>query len=176
MHLDPGRKSIVLSPSRRQFLRGDFSKHAAPVRPPWAIGENAFTATCSRCDACAKACPTGIIVRGDSGFPGIDFARGECTFCGDCAAACEPRALRREPGAAWAIKAAISAACVAFKYIVCRSCGDACKAEALRFTSRTGGIVVPQLDAEACTGCGACYRACPVGAIAMRNTEPSSSP
>jgi Fe-S-cluster-containing dehydrogenase component len=51
---------------------------------------------------------------------------------------------------------------------VCRHCdeppcADVCPAEAI--TKRPDGIVV--LDAEACTGCGACLEACPYQAIAF---------
>jgi len=61
---------------------------------------------CTRCGACAAACPETIITAGDGGFPAVDFHRGECTFCGACADACPVKidipkmliALRREVG------------------------------------------------------------------------------
>ena len=62
--------------SRRQFLRGDFSGRDMPLRPPWALREREFAQRCTRCDACNDACPTGIIVRGQGGFPEVDFSRG----------------------------------------------------------------------------------------------------
>jgi ferredoxin-type protein NapF len=157
--------------SRRQFLRGDFFGSDMPLRPPWALREREFTQHCTRCDACNDACPAGIIVRGQDGFPEVDFARGECTFCGDCVQACEAGALRHAGEAAWSVKARIDAACIALKQVVCRSCGDACGARAIRFKLRAGGSAAPELDIETCTGCGACRGACPVRAISMRHTE-----
>ncbi len=156
--------------SRRQFLRGDFAARGTPLRPPWALSEDAFVDRCTRCDACADACPGGIIVRGQGGFPAVDFTRGACTFCGDCAAACREGALARG-GPPWTVKAAIGAGCVTLRQVVCQSCGDACEAGAIGFRPRAGAVPVPQLDPIACSGCGACQAACPVGAIAMRHTE-----
>jgi ferredoxin-type protein NapF len=84
-------------------------------------------------------------------------------LCGDLSGRC---ALLRD-GAAWPVKAEIGAACIAFGQVVCRSCGDACETRAIRFSLRAGGVTVPELDTDACTGCGACVTACPVSAIAM---------
>lgn len=64
----------------------------------------------------------------------------------------------------------IGAACLALKQVVCHCCGDACEAGAIRFRLRAGGVAVPELDTETCTGCGACHDACPAGAIAMQHT------
>lgn len=69
------------------------------------------------------------------------------------------------------VRPEIGAACLALKQVVCHSCGDACEVRAIRFKLRAGGVSVPELDTAACTGCGACRGACPVGAIAMRHTE-----
>lgn len=157
--------------SRRQFLLGDFVGRDMPVRPPWALLEREFVERCTHCDACVTACPTGIIVCRQGGFPEVDFSRGECTFCGDCVRACGAGALRHTAGAAWSVKAEIGTACIALKKVVCRSCGDACDVRAIRFKLRAGGVAVPELDTEACTGCGACHGVCPVGTIAMRHTE-----
>ncbi len=113
------------------------------------------------------------MVRGAAGFPTIDFrlGTGECTFCGECAAACQPAALKVAADAPpWRLKAAIGEACLALKDIVCRSCGDRCNAGAIRFRPRLGGAARPELDAAACTGCGACIGVCPSAAIAVNQS------
>ena len=155
--------------SRRGFLRGGMRSVPAAVRPPWARGELAFLAACSRCDACIRACPTGILLRSDGGFPAVDFSRGECTFCGECAAGCEPQALLRAPDglSPWALKASIGQSCLAEAGVECRVCGENCPESAIRFRPRLGGVALPQLDASACTGCGACFAPCPTRAIAL---------
>lgn len=155
--------------NRRNFLRGRISAQAAELRPPWALAEEIFTTTCTRCGNCARACPTGIIRQGDGGYPTIDFSRGECTFCGDCVAACTPQALQRQENtAAWTLRARIGEACVARHQVECRICGEQCGEGAIRFPPRLGGIAEPELDTGRCTGCGACVAPCPVQAITVR--------
>ncbi|HEX9241443.1 MAG TPA: 4Fe-4S dicluster domain-containing protein [Anaeromyxobacter sp.] len=44
------------------------------------------------CEACADVCPTEAIA--DAGRPSMAIDLGRCLFCGDCAAACPPAALR----------------------------------------------------------------------------------
>ncbi|HQZ02458.1 MAG TPA: ferredoxin-type protein NapF [Thauera sp.] len=166
-------------PARRSFLRGSMRAVAAAIRPPWALGEAEFISACTRCDACIDACPTSILMRADGGFPGVDFSRGECTFCADCVTACEPRALVRvldEP-APWALRAQIGRACLAEAGVECRVCGERCPTVAIRFRPRLGGVALPQLDAAACTGCGACFAPCPTRAILIKagNEIPTES-
>ena len=55
-----------------------------PVVDPAACGEG--------CAACADACPTEAIL--DPGRPSMRVDLGRCLFCGDCATACPPGALR----------------------------------------------------------------------------------
>ena len=152
--------------SRRQFLRGREGA-VAPLRPPHALAEDAFVECCTRCDACAEACPTGIIRRGDGGFPEIDFARGICTFCNDCVRACKPAALAAQ-GAAWTLRVEIGDSCIAQANVVCRSCGDSCDVSAIRFPPLRGAAALPVVNETNCTGCGACFSACPVSAITLR--------
>ena len=154
--------------SRRDFLRGRRTSTPPPQRPPWALAEADFTAGCSRCGDCLGVCPTGILVKGEGGFPAVDFSRGECTFCGECVAACMPGALSRVGGQApWALRVCIGEACLAQRGVECRICGEACGASAIRFRPRAGGVALPQLDETACTGCGACIAPCPGQAIAV---------
>lgn len=154
--------------ARRGFFRGR-PRPRAEKRPPWAQLEADFIDRCTRCNDCLKACPTQILVVGDGGYPTVDFSLGECTFCGDCVSACQPKALRRDPEqAAWPYKASIGEDCLPRQGVECRVCGDFCDARAIRFPPRLGGSPLPEIDAEKCTGCGACVAPCPVSAISIR--------
>lgn len=153
--------------SRRQFLRGDLSGRKAPQRPPWALPEADFLAACTRCGECVPACPEKIIVV-ERGYPRIDFTLGACSFCGACAAACKPGVLKAGPeGRPWRILPVFGEKCMARGNVVCRTCGDACAAAAIRFRPRLGGAALPEVDGEKCTGCGACVAPCPVAAITL---------
>lgn len=164
--------------SRRFFLRG---KIAAPppsaVRPPWAGVESAFLERCARCDDCIGSCPENILIRGDGGYPEVNFKRGECTFCGTCVDRCktsalsfpmyadEPEKLRRD---AWDLEVNFASNCLSLNAVVCRACGDNCEPRAIRFQLKTGGIAEPHLSLADCTGCGACASICPVDAILIK--------
>lgn len=156
---------------RRRFLCGGSASSVKEIRPPWALAETAFLEMCTRCDGCREACPQGIVVRGEGGYPVMDFTRGECTFCGACLERCAPRALLRASSitAPWQIKAHVDASCVAGRGVECRICGEMCNVRAIRFPPRLGAVALPQLDRDACSGCGACVASCPVGAIAVIN-------
>ncbi len=153
--------------SRRNFLKLRISTGAAELRPPWALAEPAFRSACTRCGDCLGACPEGILVKGTGGFPRIDFSRGACTFCAGCVESCAAGALRREceTSEPWNYRARIGGSCLALNRTVCRSCGEACDARAIRFELRPGGVAIPNILNDACTGCGACVPACPVRAI-----------
>lgn len=153
--------------SRRRFLRFAPGKTArASIRPPWALTTSEFISTCTRCDECARACPTRIIVRGDGGYPEVSFSAGECTFCGACAQACTPRALSTTRPT-WRLQPQLASNCLARRSVLCRACADVCERGAIRFTLRAPQPSV-QVDATACNGCGACVRSCPVAAISMQ--------
>ncbi|WP_284155361.1 4Fe-4S dicluster domain-containing protein [Sulfuricystis multivorans] len=70
--------------------------------------------------------------------------------------------------------AAIGPTCIAYlQNVVCRSCGDACDAQAIRFSPRLGGAALPLVIAERCTGCGDCLPVCPAGAITLAPAKTS---
>lgn len=150
---------------RRALLRGR-RQTPAVLRPPWSVTD--LTDRCTRCRACAAACPEQIIVMGDGGFPEIRFAAGDCTFCGECAHAC-PAGLFRDPELTppWDARAQITDTCLARRGVYCQSCRDACEINAIRVVYAAGCTPLPQIT-DACTGCGACVAGCPVAAVQVR--------
>ena len=149
--------------SRASLLRGRFSDPGTTLRPPWALAEPAFLETCSRCADCLRVCPEKIVVEGSGGFPTIDFSAGECTFCGLCVETCADDALVSGFQAPWHQHATAGPSCLARSGVVCRSCEEACEPRAIHF--KLGPVALPEIDDEACTGCGACVSICPVRAI-----------
>lgn len=153
--------------ARRNFLKGRLgaSMHT-PLRPPWAQPEPTFLETCSRCAACLDACPEHILVRGDGGFPEVDFSQGECTFCRACADVCRAGALDAPPaGTPWNYVARIGTACLGAQRVYCRSCGEICERSAIHFSLIPQGVPLPRVSSEDCSGCGACVSVCPTRAV-----------
>lgn len=152
--------------SRRAFWSRAPAKTDVAVPPPWTDAA-ALAWSCTRCGACAPACPERIIVFGATGLPEIDFHRGACTFCGACADACPAPVFDRSQPAPWHVIAHIHTACLAVRGIVCQSCRDACPASAIQFLARPGGVAIPGVQSQRCTGCGACVGVCPSDAISI---------
>lgn len=155
--------------SRMQFLRGDFRGKDRPIRPPWALAETLFTEICTGCGDCITQCPEGIIKAGRAGYPVVEFSTGECTFCEACVETCDANALLKNSNEPWQIKASIETdKCIAYQGVECRSCYDPCEPRAVSMHPRPGGISIPRVETENCSGCGACIAVCPVAAINMQ--------
>ncbi len=151
--------------SRRRFFGAQRSGDS-PLRPPWSLGEEAFLASCTRCDECLGACPTGVLQRGEGGYPVADFMQAACTLCGECVQVCQPGALVRQADKpAWRHTLTIVASCLPKQRVECRVCGEACEEEAIVFRPRLGGVAEPEFNQQRCTACGACIAPCPVGAL-----------
>jgi ferredoxin-type protein NapF len=159
--------------SRRRFLQAEFSPATALLRPPWSVAEARFRVACTRCGECISACPTGILKADGEGYPFVDFSGGECAFCAACVTACRDGALVRDASSAapWTLKALFEASCLAEKGVMCLVCREQCERNAIRLQPRQGSVPMPQLDAGACTGCGACVAPCPAGSIRITTIE-----
>ncbi|QEL63704.1 ferredoxin-type protein NapF [Oryzomicrobium terrae] len=175
--------------SRRHLLFGRFRQAAqgggpSPLRPPWSLAwsgdDRAFTRACSRCDECLKVCPPAVLRRGDGGYPEIDFSQAGCSLCRECAKVCPSGAFVAAAATGgdaqpWDLRVDFGSACLPRSGVECRSCGEHCEAGAIRFRLRAGGPPLPELDGDACTGCGECVAVCPVGALAPRRLSSFST-
>lgn len=151
---------------RRRFLQVEFGKGALPLYPPWSGPRQQFEQRCTRCHDCINLCPEGLLRIAETGFPVADFSVGECTFCGKCATGCREDALDPTVNqSTWTYRARVGARCLAKRHIMCDSCRDGCPESAIRMTPVVGGPATPAVDESRCSGCGACVRSCPAGAI-----------
>ncbi|HEC15892.1 MAG TPA: ferredoxin-type protein NapF [Sedimenticola sp.] len=152
------------------FIRSNSEDGHKALRPPWAIPEASFVQACNACGKCIDVCPALILKAGAGRLPQIDFSRGGCLFCGDCEMVCETGALSRliEPERPpWTLKAYFSDACLIRKGATCYTCREFCEMNAIRLQAVVGGAPAPQLDFDACNGCGECYAPCPTNAISI---------
>jgi len=136
---------------------------------PWINDAKQFLDNCTQCGDCLATCPESIIVKGDGGFPTINFELGECDFCGQCANVCKEPIFTPTTEIPWGKKAKIETTCLANQSIYCRSCAESCETQALTF--QIGISAVPKIDNDLCTGCGACVAPCPANAIDVKELE-----
>lgn len=159
--------------------------HAAElVRPPGALGEDAFQATCIQCGACMRACPTsGLQPCGfEAGIEGLWSPRlvpqiGYCEYnCNRCGYVCptgaiQPLKLAEKQETKIGLASFDTGRCIPYAYgRDCAVCEEHCPVpdKAIYFvrteiTTRDGMTTVinqPRVDADKCIGCGNCEWSC----------------
>jgi ferredoxin-type protein NapF len=143
------------------------------VRPPYGSTESLFQSECPSCEskACVTSCDEKIIFIVEDGTPTLSFNKNGCTFCDECANACEANVLSLEntETATWlnAVFKISLEACVAHHGVICHSCKEPCIDDAILFN----GMFNPIIDDDKCTACGFCISRCPTQAISYTTYE-----
>lgn len=140
-----------------------------PVTPPGSQGLRAFATRCTGCQLCVSACPHQALQAFDAGSgmlqPSLSFEHGYCRVnCVACSAVCPTGAIRpltpsRKSALQIGHAVVRSERCIiATDGVPCTACSRNCPAGAIRLV---GERRLPAVDAERCTGCGACEYYCP---------------
>jgi ferredoxin len=166
-------------------LKSAAAKAASYIRPPGAAGPT-FSALCSRCGNCMRACPYGLIVPdlGASGADGLftpvlkfrsqNSAQESFCFqgCTACSQVCPSGAIRRlkieeKQQTAIGLARIDKKACIAWeKGEFCVVCQEFCPYQAIIEINHKK-VKCPSVDEEKCRGCGACESQCPSLPIAI---------
>lgn len=148
----------------------------ALLRPPGAIGEPAFLATCLRCGACAEACPAdaifalGRLAGAAAGTPVIDPDRAPCVVCDGlhCMRVCSSGALQAltEPfQIRMGLAEVYAPLCVRSEGEPCTLCAERCPMGTAAL--RINDLGPPEVVAAGCVGCGVCQNVCPTSPKAI---------
>lgn len=130
------------------------------VRPPYSKEETLFHKYCPECEdtLCVSICEEEIIKIDEDKTPYLDFTKGGCTFCKECAKVCPSGVLDLESDKEIDAKFNINiSTCLAWNNVMCSSCRDVCYDDAIEFF----GVFRPTIESQKCTSCGFCYNVCP---------------
>ena len=132
-------------------------KQEKNIRPPYFKNEEVFLTNCIECSdkKCSTVCEENIILILENGTPAISFENSGCTYCDECANACEHEVLNIEDK-----KDIDPLSCLSWNQTMCFSCKDPCLDDAIDFLA----MFRPEIN-ENCTSCGYCIKYCPTSAI-----------
>jgi ferredoxin len=184
--VDPGRRAllalavpaVLLAPSALGAA-ADPRDARAPITPPGSGDRARFTGRCTACHLCVAACPTQVLSPSLLGYglagllqPRLSYHHGACApDCVRCAEVCPTGAIRELPVAVKHLTQIgrarfVKADCVVeVKRKVCGACAEHCPTKAISmkpYGAPGEGLRLPEVDEEACIGCGACEHPCPV--------------
>ncbi len=140
------------------------------LRPPYFKNENKFLKKCISCEdkKCTTACEEQIIIIQKDGTPILNFGKNGCTYCDECAIACDSNVLKvKHKKNINAIFSIDLIKCMSWHQTMCFSCKDPCMVDAIKFL----GMFRPEIDMDICTSCGFCINVCPTNAISFKIKE-----
>ncbi|MDR1702457.1 MAG: 4Fe-4S binding protein [Sporomusaceae bacterium] len=157
--------AILFSP----FSPKIFAAAAPPIlRPPGALKEELFLASCVRCGRCIKVCPSECLVpmTAENGLlyletPQFIPRKARCELCMLCPKVCAHGALEDIAETEVKIGKAVldENTCLAFtEGKLCLVCAEQCPSQAVLIDEHHR----PSIDVAKCTGCGACENVCPL--------------
>jgi ferredoxin-type protein NapF len=151
--------------SRRDFfsfLRSE-QKGVKPLHAPYFnILKKDICLACET-SSCISACTEKILKVSADKTPILDFANSGCTFCNDCANACEYSVMDGTDKIAANFEIA-PLSCLAWNKTMCMSCLDVCNEKAIKFSA----LFYPKIELASCTACGFCISRCPSNAITYK--------
>jgi len=141
-------------------------KREGIIRPPYYNNIAAFDTECQNCNGkCATLCQEQIIIIGEDKTPRLSFSKSGCTYCDECAVACEPNVLQIEDKKLIDAQILINESkCLSWQGVMCFSCKDPCLDDAIDFKA----MFMPSINQEKCTSCGFCISRCPSDAIDIK--------
>jgi ferredoxin-type protein NapG len=178
----------LLALSAGLYSRSASALPAQALRPPGALAEADFLASCVRCGLCVRDCPYDTLKLSDLGDPvatGTPYFHAReipCEMCEDipCVKACPSGALDRQLTDIGQARMGLAVlvdheTCLNFLGLRCDVCYRVCPAIDQAITLETQhnprsdrhAMLLPTVHADACTGCGKCEKSCvlPVAAI-----------
>jgi len=187
-----GLAGLLAVPTLRSGISGYFKTKPKLIRPPGSLTEEDFLARCIRCGQCMEVCPTNalhptLLEAGWEGIftpyliPAIGYCEYNCVLCGQSCptGAIEALTAAKKHGGENSKPIRIGTAiidrfqCLPWSFgkecIVCEEwCPTSPKAIDIltsKWIDEDGNEAIsrrPIVNAELCTGCGACEYVCPV--------------
>ena len=173
-----GRSSSPIAALTRKFE----PERAVAVVPPGAQSVQQLSARCTGCQLCVSACPNQVLRGTDHGSgmlqPTMAFERGYCRVnCVTCAEVCPAGAIRpitpAQKSSMQIGRAVINLdRCIRVTdKVTCTACAKICPPRVINLVGPEDAPKKPVVDAERCTGCGACEYVCPARPFAAIYVE-----
>jgi MauM/NapG family ferredoxin protein len=176
----------VLAGNKSGAIARSEKLQTAVVRPPGALPEDEFIASCIGCKQCAEVCSNGCIQfsRWDHapGTPYLKTREQPCILCMKCTQVCPTGALKSVPSDSVEdiqanVKMGVAVVdeniCNSYNGYVCGACVFACPFAGKALKAITWEQ--PVVDPDYCVGCGLCEKACIVYPQAIRVVPKSVS-
>lgn len=173
-----GRSASPIAALTRKFE----PERAVAVVPPGAQSVQQLSARCTGCQLCVSACPNQVLRGTDHGSgmlqPTMAFERGYCRVnCVTCAEVCPAGAIRpitpAQKSSMQIGRAVINLGrCITVTdKVTCTACAKICPPRVINLVGPEDVPKKPVVDAERCTGCGACEYVCPARPFAAIYVE-----